>query len=99
MKDLEELVDLWVHDGLSNKRQSAVADLIRFFEPLGQHARRACVYADQTTSSHQESIQTSELVNEAVVVLHGAVDDDVRLVHLPAPLCANRVGVMSTRHM
>ena len=42
-----------------------------------------------------EHKQTSELSDEALVLLHGLLQDLLCRVHLPAPLCAHRVGVMS----
>jgi hypothetical protein len=40
-------------------------------------------------------LRTRELLDEVVVILHGSVDDDVWLIHLPSPLGPNWVGVMS----
>ena len=38
---------------------------------------------------------TSKLSDHALVLLHGLLQDLLSWVHLPAPLCAHGVGVMS----
>ena len=40
---------------------------------------------------------TFELLDHVVMVLHGPIDNQLWIVHLPPPRCANRVGVMSER--
>ena len=37
---------------------------------------------------------TSELFDHVAVILHGAIHNRVRIVHLPLPFCPNRICVM-----
>ena len=37
---------------------------------------------------------TSELFDHVAVILHGAIHNRVRIVHLPFPFCSNRICVM-----
>ena len=78
VQQVKKIVDLWVHDGLANKREGAVANGVCLLQPLCNDTRRAF-----------------ELPDHVVVVLHCAVDNQQRIVHLPPPLRADRVGVVS----
>ena len=37
---------------------------------------------------------TSELFDHVAVILHGAIHNRVRIVHLPFPFCSNRICMM-----
>jgi hypothetical protein len=40
MKVVQKGIDFWIHDWLADKRQRAMADLVRFPKALWQHTRR-----------------------------------------------------------
>ena len=46
-----------------------------------------------------EGLCTPELFNHVTVIVHGAINNCIWIIHLPFPLCSNRVGVMSVKQL